>query len=320
MIRQETKSKIFFSVLVLFYLIVSIGASFLPESMRNYEVSIMLGQSIVAVPTILFFIVTKGKALKEISFKRIRISNILILILLTYLFVPVITFINSLSLLFTDNKVNVMLSETSRNGFWLNLLMVAVTPAIFEELAFRGIIYHGIKKQSMLAGMIMSALAFGLFHMNLNQFSYAVVMGILMILVVEATGSIFASMIVHFIINGNSVILMEIQNAISSSDIVKESAAQVETIDPATMRLSIIVAIVFWGVIAVGTGTLAFFVYRWLCRRCNTTEHVKSIFTLRKKNNNQEENVWDMQRLAGNIMFGLGILLCIIVIVLNQMV
>lgn len=39
-------------------------------------------------------------------------------------------------------------------------------------------------------------------HMNFNQMAYAVVIGLIFGFVVEATGSIIPTMIMHFLING----------------------------------------------------------------------------------------------------------------------
>ena len=58
----------------------------------------------------------------------------------------------------------------------------------------------------MIKAAFFTALMFGLLHMNINQMSYAIVMGILFFSLNEVTGSILSSMLVHFIINGISVV------------------------------------------------------------------------------------------------------------------
>ena len=60
----------------------------------------------------------------------------------------------------------------------------------------------------------MSGIFFGLMHMNFNQMAYAVVIGLIFGFVVEATGSIIPTMIMHFLINGFSVVIKHIANII----------------------------------------------------------------------------------------------------------
>ena len=47
-------------------------------------------------------------------------------------------------------------------------------------------------------------------HMNFNQFCYAFVPGIALGILLEATGSIFATMTAHFVVNGWSTALMAV--------------------------------------------------------------------------------------------------------------
>ena len=56
--------------------------------------------------------------------------------------------------------------------------------------------------------MLLSALIFALVHMNFNQAAYAFVMGIWAVLLVEVTGSLWASIIYHGLINGSQAVLM----------------------------------------------------------------------------------------------------------------
>ena len=52
---------------------------------------------------------------------------------------------------------------------------------------------------------------FGLAHGNLNQFMYAFAVGIFLAYLVEASGSVYASMLAHSLINGTTVLLMYLE-------------------------------------------------------------------------------------------------------------
>lgn len=305
MIRKENQSKLYFSALVFFYLAVSIFIVFIPEKYRTYEMSLILGQSVMIVPMSGCAVFTRGKIFEEIPFRKIAPANILILILFTILIIPVMVFINAVSMLFVNNEVSGTLSGMSGNGFLPNLLLLAALPAVFEELTFRGMIYGGLKSRGRLYGIILSGFLFGIFHMNVNQFTYAFAMGAVMALLIEATGSIFSTVIVHFVINGNSVAVAQLQKLLPAA----ESSGEVRS---GSVRMLLAVL----GGFALIAGTLAFLVFRWLSKRCGTAEHMACIF--RKKREGGGKAPKTRRDIFSDGVFILAILLCIFIMVLNE--
>lgn len=91
---------------------------------------------------------------------------------------------------------------------FLALFLIAVMPAIFEELIFRGIILESTKKLGTLQACLINGFLFSLFHCNPSQTGYTFVLGAVFAFVAIRTGSVIPSMIVHFLNNGYSVILM----------------------------------------------------------------------------------------------------------------
>ena len=87
------------------------------------------------------------------------------------------------------------------------LLVMAVLPAVSEEFLFRGILYNTYRKTSPILGVFLSALFFALLHGNFNQIPYALFLGIVLALMMEATGSIAIPMFMHFLMNGSSVLI-----------------------------------------------------------------------------------------------------------------
>jgi hypothetical protein len=68
----------------------------------------------------------------------------------------------------------------------------------------RGVILGNYKHVSIKKAALMNGLMFGILHLNINQFVYAFVLGVVMAYIVYYTGSIFPSMLLHFCINGIS--------------------------------------------------------------------------------------------------------------------
>jgi len=98
---------------------------------------------------------------------------------------------------------------------WLSLvLLMAVTPAICEELAFRGFIFGGLlRDRQPLRAILISAVVFGISHGVLQQSISATVMGILLGWVSWRTNSVLPTMLIHVINNGLSVSLPRIAQA-----------------------------------------------------------------------------------------------------------
>lgn len=120
-------------------------------------------------------------------------------------------FINVLSQLITLNVVsNHMIPLIMEYPFLVSFFVIAITPAVCEELIYRGVLYRNYRKSGIVTGMLLSGFLFGIMHMNLNQFSYAFVLGILLALVVEITGSMLPAMFLHLYINGRSVVVVNV--------------------------------------------------------------------------------------------------------------
>ena len=94
------------------------------------------------------------------------------------------------------------------NAGWLilNILILAVLPAICEELLYRGVIFNGLSKFGSVWAVLISALFFALAHGSAMQFFYQLILGVVLALIVLKSGSIFASSLVHFLNNAIVVI------------------------------------------------------------------------------------------------------------------
>ena len=86
--------------------------------------------------------------------------------------------------------------------------VVAVTPAVCEEMLFRGLIYHSMKERYRASVTIaIVAVLFGIYHMSLVKFIPTGLLGLALCYVVYKSGSIYPSMMMHFINNALSVLV-----------------------------------------------------------------------------------------------------------------
>jgi sodium transport system permease protein len=98
-----------------------------------------------------------------------------------------------------------------RRLLWL-LLLVALTPAICEELVFRGVLLSGLRSRvGMVGSVVGSAVIFGAFHLSFEtaiRFLPTLWLGLLLAYVVWHTRSILAAMIMHFVNNAVVIVLV----------------------------------------------------------------------------------------------------------------
>jgi sodium transport system permease protein len=89
---------------------------------------------------------------------------------------------------------------------------VAITPAICEELVFRGVLLHGFgTRMSAWSSIATSALVFGAFHLSTEtviRFLPTAWLGLLFGYVAWHSRSIVTSMLMHLVNNGAVVLLL----------------------------------------------------------------------------------------------------------------
>ncbi|MDD5557451.1 MAG: CPBP family intramembrane metalloprotease [bacterium] len=84
------------------------------------------------------------------------------------------------------------------HGLALALLFGAVFPAVFEELAFRGVIQPRLQRYTGPAGAVAgAALMFGSLHMNLGSFAHLTILGLALGLLRLWSGSLWPPMVLH---------------------------------------------------------------------------------------------------------------------------
>lgn len=189
--------------------------------------NLLVSQMIILLPACVSILINKKKIrISDLGFRKIRISTCLLTIVYTLLCMPLVTVVNAISMLFVDNTVVAISSEILALPFPVALLIIAMIGPFSEEFVFRGIMYHSYRKDgNALGAVLLSALVFGFMHMNLNQAGYAFVIGIALALLMIATNSIWAPMIMHFIINGQSITMMYITEYFMPGTLAAESAA-----------------------------------------------------------------------------------------------
>lgn len=308
---------------------------------ENQIATLVFSQIFLVLPTLVYITTNRFNLSKTIRFNRIKASNVLLLIIFAYAVAPLMSMINMISMLFVRNDINsAVLDIVDRNPFYLSIGMIAIVPAILEESVYRGVFFNEYRKINLIKGIFLSAFLFALMHLNFNQFFYAFVMGVVFVLVIEATDSIVSSMLIHFVINASSVLsaymLPRMQDLLNEVD-PTYATDLADSMNMNPTRTELMVSIYAYIPIVILGLAIAVITYLAIAKNSDRLDHVKSIFSGRATTEQsvavQNEEVMTDEGIGmesavletssgGKIMTPaliLGIVVCIVWMILNEM-
>lgn len=258
---------------IYYFIVILLGAS--APFVETLWFRLVFGQLLLILPLLCYLYIKKVEWKNTLRIQKLKKKNVLKLVVLAYLLLPVMAFINGISLFFSENQVAETLSNMSAQGsLFGNIVIIALIPCIVEETVFRGLLYNSYKEAGFKKALLFSSFIFGLMHYNLNQFSYAFIMGIIFILLLEGTGSILAPIIVHFTINCNSIVMQHIiPYLLDRVESVGEEVIQ-NSVEMATSTNALINSIIYYGMLSIVTGILAYKMFQSIVKTENRTEQL----------------------------------------------
>lgn len=111
----------------------------------------------------------------------------------------------------------------------IGILVVAVSPAICEELLHRGILLKAYEKRGTTKALIITSIIFGIFHFDIVNLLGPIFLGLLIGYYVVRTNSIFAGIIAHFLNNAIAEILQYITRRVPSNTSITVSSEELLT-------------------------------------------------------------------------------------------
>ena len=302
--KNVTKTNVLFTVTVLVYIILMYSLQLTGFNELPINVRLVVPEIILLVPALMYVLVLRPKTVDGVSMSVVSPLTTLLTVVLTFCIMPLVMFINSLSSMVAGNEVDsVLVALVKENPLWLNLVIIALLPAVVEEFIFRGLILNGYKRRNPLMAIVLSSLLFGLMHMNLNQFSYAFVIGIIFAFLAYATGSLLPSILGHFIINGTSVLMTHLSSGATQEPVATDVKIQI---------IQYIYVYVIFGMMALVGLIIAFFIYWAICYKNRGFESVKRIFLKPLRNTYVEA---EGKFMDGYLLLGIGI--CVLHILLG---
>ena len=190
----------------------------------------------VVPPIVYYFITRKERPMQQLGFRKVASPAAMLLVagvLLMFLTLPVTNqltawnegmslgknltwFEDWIKSLEETAKVTTekMLNVNTIGGLLLNMVVVALIPAIGEELTFRGVLQQALtrKMKNPHVAIILSAAIFSFIHFQFYGFLPRMFLGILLGYMFYVTGSLWTSMLMHFLNNGTAVVLYYLNN------------------------------------------------------------------------------------------------------------
>lgn len=170
-------------------------------------------QMIIFVLPLLYVLYTKRSILQTYSFRKTKFMNFVAALFMgcgTMLIGIILT--SFVSMLFPTEAEMVssgLMNELMSDNELLTFAVVALTPAVCEEMLFRGFLFSAFRgRYKIVVSVLLTAVIFGVYHMSIVRFFTTALLGAALAVIVYYSDSIFPAMVMHAINNGIAVLQM----------------------------------------------------------------------------------------------------------------
>lgn len=213
---------LFSSVLGFFVAMINGGEIF---SFKNLRIIQVLNQVVgFMMPAVVYAILVKEKPFNFLGFNKMPAWSLLGIVAM-FTIIPFlgtvtdwndsIVFPESMRAIEEQMRATQQKSEEiiemfiSQGSLFSSLLIIAALAAVSEELLFRSVIQRWLMKlfKNVHVAIIVTAIVFSAFHMDFFGFFPRLFLGVMLGYMFWMTGSIFPSMLMHFVNNATIVML-----------------------------------------------------------------------------------------------------------------
>lgn len=309
--KKVLRANTYFLIIILLQLFLPIHLMFKWFNITDTKLMLLISHIITFIfPAIIYLVITRQSAKDVLKLNKLYFKDTLLIILLAFVFQPIMTFFSLLSQFFFENEIGNFVTGIVNSPYIILLLLIAVLPAVTEEITIRGIVLSGYEDKNIYLSCIITGLLFGIMHLDPQQFLYAAVFGFVLALVVRITNSIFASALIHFFINGTSITLQKLLSLIPENTPVMEQATEV-SLRSLDIQEKIFMSS-FYGLIALAFGIAAYFIIKKLAD-LNIRRGIIDKDELSIKYNKSNERVFDISFIVSIIIYLLYMMSGIIV-------
>lgn len=294
------------------------GYSFIKMlNIQDYMLQNGLGTILLGLPAVLYLIFQEKPNKEKVRFHLLSWKAVVLLFIIAIALEMVTIEINiATSFIFSNYTTDVITGDVLSSSLLLSIICIAVLPAVFEELSFRGAFFQEYRAAyGAWPGILLSGFLFGIYHMNMRQFVYAFLCGIFFALLIEATDSIAASMLLHFLMNLISCLAIYATRNIPQEEAITETAQQQYLL----MQLLSFFPIAMMGLL------ILILCYIGLAKSCGRYSYIKELFSW--KNIVSGKRIGSMENIAQertpwkwlfSIPLIIGVMICLGVILMIE--
>ena len=231
--KESTGFRVFVYLMALLVCSLIGGAITLFLAVGNDIDKLKLGQAISSAlifiaPPLILYVFTRSQAMREIGFKKPNCAWMLLIgVALMFVSLPLTNLLTS-----WNEKMNFgamfealeamlkkmedaagvlterMLQVDTLGGLLVNLLVIALIPAVGEELTFRGVLQQALTKRikNVHVAVLLSAFIFSFIHFQFYGFLPRMFLGMILGYMFYYSGSLWTSILMHFVNNGTAVV------------------------------------------------------------------------------------------------------------------
>ena len=173
---------------------------------RNfYMITLISEYGIILLPALVFVYVKKLPFREVFKIKGLGFIPAVLIIVSALPAYAVALMLNSIVLymlqFFGSLPQNVIPVPQSFPEYLLGIFVIAVTPAICEEMMHRGLFLDAYERRGSYRAVAITAFLFAIFHFDITNFIGPLFLGVLIGFYVVRTNSIFAGILAHFLNN-----------------------------------------------------------------------------------------------------------------------
>lgn len=200
---------------------------------REFYSGILITEFVLVIgPPLAFLLIGRYDLKKVLRLNKISFLNLVLIFCIMLLAIPLAGVFNLINLWIVNSifgKVTLTQIPTARNfgEMLINVLVIGGSAGFCEETAFRGTIQRGFERFGAVKSILITALLFGLMHLDFQRLFGTFMLGALIGFIVYRTNSLYGGMLAHFTNNSAAVVMGFI--SVKITDFMEKSGANVTT-------------------------------------------------------------------------------------------
>ena len=230
-------------------------ASRLFSNLGFYKGNLINQFALILLPPVLFLVLFKFNVKKVLRLNKIKFKTLLIIFFLVASAMPLVAVFNFLNhflvkIIFGKYEFFQIPVENNLPSILISVFIVGVMAGICEEVLFRGVIQRGLERYGIKKAIIITALLFGLMHLDFQRLFGTFLLGALMGCIVYRTNSLYGGIFAHF--TNNSIVLLlglyslKAEKFIEDSGVDRDIFSQFENASMSELVIILIVCLIMF--------------------------------------------------------------------------